>query len=111
MSRPVLYAVAGLVVGGALGAVLTPHKGAALAGLTGALVAAAGSRGPTKVSLRLASLASRAAVIVVFTAFAVTGHPEWAAASMAAVAVLTSAVAAAGPIGAALGMLGSAGFC
>ncbi len=110
MWRPVLYAAAGLVVGGALGAVLTPQKGAVLAALTGALVAAAGSRGPTKVSLRLASLATAAAVIVVFTAFVVTGHPWWAAAAMAAVAVLTSAVAAAGPIGAALGMLGSVGF-
>ena len=110
MWRPVLYAVAGLVVGGALGAVLTPQKGAVLAALTGALVAAAGSRGPTKVALRLASLATAAAVIVVFAAFAVTGHPWWAAAAMAAVAVLTSAVAAAGPIGAALGMLGSVGF-
>jgi hypothetical protein len=110
MWRPVLYAVAGLVVGGALGAVLTPQKGAVLAGLTGALVAAAGSRGPTKVSLRLAALATAGGVIVVFAAFVITGHPWWAAVAMAAVAVLTSAIAAAGLIGAALGMLGSVGF-
>ena len=110
MWRPVVYAVAGLLVGGAFGALLTPEKGAVLAALTGALTAAAGSTGPSKVSLRLASFAAVAGMLTVFTAFAVTGHPWWAAAAMAAVAVLTSCVAAAGPGGAALGMLGSFGF-
>jgi hypothetical protein len=110
MWRPVVYAVAGLLVGGAFGVLLAPQKGAVLAALTGALAAAAGSTGPPKVSLRLASFAAVAAMVTVFTAFAVTGHPWWAAAAMALVAVLTSCVAAAGPVGAALGMLGSFGF-
>lgn len=108
--RPVVFAVAGALVGGAFGAVLAPQKGAALAALTGALVAAAGSTGPTKVSSRLASFAAAAGMVTVFTAFAVTGYPWWAAAAMAVVAVLTSCLAAAGPVGAALGMLGSFGF-
>ncbi|MEK6438454.1 FUSC family protein [Pseudonocardia sp. T1-2H] len=73
-------------------------------------MAAAGSTGPTKVSLRLASLAAAAGLIVVFAAFVVTGHPWWAAVAMAAVAILTSAVATAGPAGAVLGMLGGIGF-
>jgi Fusaric acid resistance protein-like len=110
MWRPVLYAVAGLLVGAGLGAVLSPQKGAVLSALTASLVAAAGSTGPAKVSLRLASFAATAGMIVVFAAFIVTGHPWWAAAAMAAVAVLTSCVAAAGPVGAALGMLGSLQF-
>ena len=69
-----LYAVAGLLAGGALGAVLSPQKGALLAAVTGALVATAGSTGPTKVSVRLASLAAAAGMIVVFAAFVVNGH-------------------------------------
>jgi hypothetical protein len=77
MWRPVLYAVAGLLAGGALGAVLSPQKGAVLAALTGAWVATAGSTGPTKVSVRLASLAAAAGMIVVFAAFVVNGHPWW----------------------------------
>ena len=110
MWRPVAYAVAGLLIGGAFGVLLAPQKGAALAALTGALVAAAGATGPAKVSLRLASFAAVAGMVTVFAAFAVTGHPWWAAAAMALVAVLTSCVGAAGPVGAALGMLGSFGF-
>ena len=110
MWRPVSYAVAGLLVGGAFGVLLAPQKGAVLAALTGALTAAAGSTGPTKVSLRLASFAAAAGMLTVFAAFAVTGHPWWAAAAMATIAVFTSCVAAAGPAGAALGMLGSFGF-
>ena len=110
MWRPVLYAVAGLVAGGALGAILSPQKGAVLAALTGALVATAGSTGPTKVSVRLASLAAAAGMILVFAAFVVNGHPWWAAAAMAAVAILTSCAAAAGQVHAALGMLGSITF-
>ena len=43
MWRPVVYAVAGLLVGGALGVLLAPQKGTVLAALTGALTAAAGS--------------------------------------------------------------------
>ncbi len=110
MWRPVLYTVAGLLAGGALGLIFAPQKGALLAAVTGAFVATAGSTGTTKVSVRLASLAAAAGIIVVFAAFAVNGHPRWAAAAMAAVAVLTSCAAAAGQFHAALGMLGSIAF-
>ena len=101
-----LYLLFGGAVGAALGAVFSPQKGAILAGLTGALIAAAGSSGPSRVALRVAGFASVIAVAFVFVGFVVAGHPWWAAAAVAAVAITTSALAGAGPVGSALSRLG-----
>jgi hypothetical protein len=46
-------------------------------------------------------------LIVTFVAFATGNHPVWAAAAMAVVALGTSLAAAACPLGAVLGFLGS----
>lgn len=102
----VAYLVSGAVAGALLGLLTDPYKGTLLAGLTGALIAAAGARGPSRVALRVAGFAALLAVVFVFVAFVVAGHPWWAAAAVAAVALSTSALAGAGPMGAALGQLG-----
>lgn len=102
----VLYLMCGGAVGAALGAVFNPQEGAILSGLTGALIAAAGSRGPSRIALRVAGFASVIAVAFVLVGFLVAGHPWWAAAAVAAVAIITSALAGAGPVGSALSQLG-----
>lgn len=101
-----LYLLFGGAVGAALGAAFSPQKGAILAGLTGALIAAAGSSGPSRIALRVAGFASVIAVVFMFVGFLVAGHPWWAAAAVAAVAITTSALAGAGPVGSALSQLG-----
>lgn len=102
----VVYFMCGGGLGAALGFLIDPQEGALLAALTGGVIAAAGSRGPSRIALRVAGFAAVTAVIFVLVAFVVAGHPWWAAAAVAAVAITTSALAGAGPIGAALGQLG-----
>lgn len=102
----VAYLACGGAAGAALGLAFDPLKGALLAALTGALIAAAGSHGPSRVALRVAGFAAVTAVVFVLVAFVVTGHPWWAAAAVAAVAIVTSALTGAGPVGAALAQLG-----
>ncbi len=55
---------------------------------------------------RVAGFATVTAVVFVLVAFLVAGHPWWAAAAIAAVAIITSALAGAGPVGAGLAQLG-----
>ena len=58
------YIVCGAIGGAALGFVLDPAKGAFLSGLTGAIIAAAGSRGPSRIALRVAGFTAVIAQIV-----------------------------------------------
>ena len=106
----VRYMVCGLVLGGALGAALPEFRGALLAALTGAVVAASGSGGPSGVSRRVALISAGAGLALTVVAFATGNYPVWAALAMAAVAILTSLAAAAGPLGALLGFLGSLAY-
>jgi hypothetical protein len=106
----VRYMVCGLVLGGALGAALPEFRGALLAALTGAVVAASGSGGPSGVSRRVALISAGAALVLTVVAFATGNDPVWAALAMGAVAILTSLAAAAGPLGALLGFLGSLAY-
>ncbi len=105
-TRLVMYLLFGAAAGAALGVIFLPQKGAVLGALTGALIAAAGSRGPSRIALRVAAFAAVTALVFVFVAFIVAGHPWWAAAAVAAVAIGTSALAGAGPVGAGLAQLG-----
>jgi hypothetical protein len=106
----VRYMVCGLVVGGSLGAALPDVRGALLAALTGAVVAASGSGGPSGISRRVALISAGLALVLTVVAFATGTYPIWAALAMAAVAFLTSLAAAAGPLGALLGFLGSLAY-
>src|SRR5262245_20799999 len=106
----VRYLVGGLVVGGALGSALPEIRGALLAALTGAVVAASGSGGPSAVSRRVALVSAVLGLVLTVIAFATGNNPVWAAIAMAAVALLTSLAAAAGPLGALLGFLGSLAY-
>jgi hypothetical protein len=102
--------VCGLVLGGSLGAALPEVRGALLAALTGAVVAASGSAGPSGISRRVALISSGMALVLTFVAFATGDDPVWAAIAMALVAVLTSVAAAAGPLAGLLGFLGSLSY-
>jgi hypothetical protein len=102
--------VAGLFAGFALGAALPEFRATLLAGLASLVVAAAGSMGPSGIARRLTVVAAGLSLVLTFVAFATGNDPVWAGIAMAAVAVLTSLAAAAGPIGAALGYLGSLGY-
>ena len=103
----VRYLTAGLIVGAALSALLPEVRATLLSALTGGVIAASGSAGPSGVSRRVAVIAAAAGLVLTTVAFA-TGHdPVWAALAMAVVAVLTSVAAAAGPLGGLLGFLGS----
>ena len=104
------YLTAGLLVGAALSAALPHVRATLLAALTGAIVAASGSGGPSGIARRVALIAAGAALILTVVAFATGNDPVWAALAMAAVAILTSLAAAAGPLGAALGFLGSLAY-
>jgi hypothetical protein len=103
----VRYLVCGLFAGFALGAALPEFRATLLAGLTGAVVAAAGSTGPPAIARRVAVIAAGLSLVLTVVAFATGNDPVWAAIAMAVVAILTSVAAAAGPLGAALGFLGS----
>ena len=104
------YLACGMVVGGSLGAALPEIRGALLAALTGAVVAASGSSGPSGISRRVAVASAVSALVLTVVAFATGNRPVWAAAAMAVVALLTSVAAAAGPLGGLLGFLGSLSY-
>jgi MFS family permease len=106
----VRYLVGGLVAGAALAALLPDFRATLLAALTGAVVAASGSAGPSGISRRVALVSAGLALVLTVVAFATGDRPVWAALAMAAVAVLTSLAAAAGPLGALLGFLGSLAY-
>src|SRR5262245_29643622 len=106
----VRYLGSGLLAGLAIGSALPQVRGALLAGLAAAVVAAAGSMGPSGISRRVALIAAALSLVLTIVAFATGDDPVWAAIAMAVVAVLTSVAAAAGPLGAALGFLGSLGY-
>ena len=106
----VRYLGSGLLVGAALSALLPDVRGTLLAALTGAVVAASGSGGPSGISRRVALIAAGSGLILTVVAFATGDRPVWAALAMAAVALLTSLAAAAGPLGALLGFLGSLSY-
>ena len=108
--RLLVYVLAGAAAGGALGVVVEPRSGAALACITGALVAGAGASGPSRVALRLAAFMACVSMASVFVAFATAGLPWLAALGMAVIAVLTSVAAGSGRVGAALGALGSLAY-
>ena len=106
----VRYAVGGLFVGGALGAALPQVRGTLLAALAGVVVAAAGSAGPSRISRRVALIASGCVLVLGIVGFATGDHPVWAGLAMGGVALLTSVMAAAGPLGGILGFLLSLGY-
>jgi hypothetical protein len=106
----VRYAVSGLVVGGALGVALPQVRGTLLAALAGVIVAAAGSGGPSRISRRLALIAAASGLVLTIVGFATGNHPIWAGVAMRAVALLTSLMAAAAPLGGVLGFLLSLGY-
>jgi hypothetical protein len=84
------YMAAGLIAGVALSSSLPNFRGTMLGGLTGLVVAAAGSGGPSAISRRVALITAALGLVLTAVAFATGGHPVWAAVAMAAVAVLTS---------------------
>ena len=104
------YMTCGLFAGAALSAPLPHVRGTLLGALTGLVVAAAGSGGPSGISRRIAVIAAGASLVLTVVAFATGERPVLAALAMAAVAILTSLAAAAGPLGAVLGFLGSLAY-
>jgi hypothetical protein len=74
------------------------------------VVAASGSAGPSGISRRVALVAAGVGFVAMTAAFATGNDPVWAALAMAAVALLTSLAAAAGPLGALLGFLVSLAY-
>jgi hypothetical protein len=101
----VKYLLGGLVAGAALGAGLPQPKGTLLAGLAGAIVAASASGGPSGIARRVSLAAAFWTLVFTTVGFATGTHPVWAGLAMAAVAILTSCAAAAGPIAGILGFL------
>ena len=97
--------VGGLVLGAALGGPLPHVEATLLSALTGAIVAAAGSTGPSRIARRLAVVAAGSSLVLMVVAFATGNHAVWAALAMAAVALVTSLAAGIGPLGAVLGYL------
>jgi len=106
----VRYMVCGLFVGGALGAALPEVRGALLAALAGVVVAAAGSGGPSGIARRLALITAGAELVLGVVGFATGNRPIVAGLAMGAVALLTSLLAAAAPLGGVLGFLLSLGY-
>src|SRR5262245_56633595 len=106
----VRYAVGGLFVGGALGAALPQTRGTLLAALAGVVVAAAGCGGPSRISRRLALIASGCVLVLAIVGFATGNRPVLAGLAMGAVAFLTSLMAASAPLGGILGFLLSLGY-
>ena len=103
--------VCGLVTGLALGSTLPHIRATLLSALAGALIAAAGSTGPSRISRRVAGIAAGLALALTVVAFATGNHPVWAAIAMAAVAMLSSLAPAAGPLGAVLGFWARSPTC
>ena len=106
----VRYMVCGLVAGAALTGLLPDFRATLLAALTGAVVAASGSAGPSGVSRRIALIGAGVSLVLTVVAFATGNRPILDALAMAAVALLTSLAAAAGPLGGLLGFLGSLAY-
>ena len=106
----VRYAACGLFAGAALGAALPQVRGTLLAALAGVIVAAAGSGGPSRIARRVALLAAASGLVLTVVAFATGNRPVWAGLAMGAVALLTSVMAAGGPLGGILGFLLSLGY-
>lgn len=104
------FAVAGLLVGLVLGVAADPWEVALLPALTAGLVAATGAAGPSAVAVRVAGFAAASTVVLVCLGFVASDRPWLAAALMAAVAVFTSAAFGAGPVGGAVGVLGTLAF-
>jgi MFS family permease len=104
------YMVCGLVVGAAFTGLLPDFRATLLGALAGAVVAASGSGGPSGISRRVALVAAGVGFVLMAVGFATGEHPVWAALAMAAVALLTSLAAAAGPLGALLGFLVSLAY-
>ena len=101
----VRYLICGLVAGVALGSGLPHFRGTLLAALAGGIVAASAASGPSGIARRLAFVGATSTLALTTVAYATGNHPVWAAIAMAAVALGTSLLAAAGPIGGALGFL------
>jgi hypothetical protein len=101
----VRYAACGLLVGGALSSAVPQVRGTLLGALAGVIVAAAGAGGPSGISRRAAVITAGVGLALTVVAFATGNRPILAGLAMAAVAVLTSLGAAAGPLGGALGFL------
>jgi MFS family permease len=95
----------GLAAGIVLSAALPHFRATILSALAGGIVAAAGSGGPSGISRRLALITAGWGFLLTVVGFATGGHPVWAALAMAAVALLTSIAAAAGPLGGIVGFL------
>lgn len=106
----VRYMVCGLVVGAAFTGLLPDFRATLLGALAGVVVAASGSSGPSSVSRQVALVAAGVGFVLMAVAFATGDDPVWAALAMAAVALLTSLAAAAGPLGALLGFLASLAY-
>ena len=106
----VRYMVCGLVVGAAFTGLLPDVRATLLGALAGVVVAASGSSGPSSVSRQVALVAAGVGFVLMAVAFATGDDPVWAALAMAAVALLTSLAAAAGPLGALLGFLASLAY-
>jgi hypothetical protein len=101
----VAYMVAGLTLGAALAAPLPEVEATLLSALTGSIVAATGSGGPSGIARRVALGTAAATLVLTFVAFATGNRPLLAALAMAAVAILTWLAAGAGPLGAVLAYL------
>ena len=106
----VRYMVCGLVAGAVLSAALDHPRAVLLAALAGLIVAASGSSGPSGISRRVAGITALSGFVLTVVAFATGDRPLLAAIAMAAVAMGTSLAAAAGPLGAVLGFLGSLAY-
>jgi len=106
----VKYLAAGLVAGAALGTALPHIRGALLAGLAGLVVAASASSGPSGISRRVSLGTAACTLALAVVGFATGDHPLLAALAMAAVALLTSVMAAAPPLGGLLGFVLSLGY-
>jgi hypothetical protein len=78
----VRYLTAGLLGGiRSVRAALPEVRGALLAGLTGLVVAGAGSSGPSAISRRVEAIAAVLAFVLTLVAFATGDRPVWGAAS------------------------------
>ncbi len=106
----VRFAIVGLALGLALGLVVDTWQIALLPALTAGLVAATGASGPSAIAMRVAGFAAVSTVVLVSLGFLATGRPWLAALLMAGVAVFTSAGFGAGPVGGAVGMLGTLAY-
>lgn len=101
----VLHLTLGLVVGALCGVAFSPPGGALLSALVAGVVAAAAISVPAINSFKVALVVSLVAAFGTLVGFTAAHHPLWAATAMAAMAVLTSLAASAGPVGVALGTI------